>query len=155
MSGVPATWPAVLAAAFALVVAQPVFADETLPPYRVTESGIPDSLTGRPGDPAAGRAAVVDRQNACLLCHSGPFPEQRHQGNLSPDLNGTGNRWSPAELRLRIVDASRLNAATIMPSYYKVDGLVRVGKPWQGKPILTAQQVEDVVAYLTILRGPP
>jgi L-cysteine S-thiosulfotransferase len=155
VSGGQATPRALLIATALALLAPQAAANEALRPYRVADGAIPVSLTGQPGDPAAGRAAVVDRQNACLLCHSGPFPEQRHQGDLSPDLRGTGSRWSAAELRLRLVDASRLNAATIMPSYYKVDGLTRVGKPWQGKPILTAQQVEDVVAYLTTLRDQP
>ena len=113
---------------------------------------IPAPLTGPRGDAERGRAIVTARQNTCLLCHSGPFPEQRFQGNLSPDLKGTGARWSEGQLRLRLVDASRLNAETIMPSYYKVDGLNRVATAWRGKPILTAEQIEDVVVYLTTLR---
>ncbi len=123
-----------------------------LRPYQVVGDAIPDSLTGAPGDPARGRAIVINRQNTCLLCHSGPFPDERFQGDLSPNLKGTGARWTAGELRLRMVDASRLNPATIMPSYYKVDGLTRVGAAWRGKPILTAEQIEDVVAYLTTLR---
>ena len=98
-------------------------AQEALVAYTVVGEAIPTSLTGKPGDPASGRAVVVKRENTCLLCHSGPFPEQRFQGDLSPSLKGTGARWSEGELRLRLVDASRLNPATIMPSYYRVDGL--------------------------------
>jgi sulfur-oxidizing protein SoxX len=127
-------------------------AQEALRPYQVAGNAIPASLTGAPSDPARGRAIVINRQNTCLLCHSGPFPEERFQGDLSPTLKGTGSRWTEGELRLRMVDASRLNPATIMPSYYKVDGLTRVGTAWRGKPILTAEQIEDVVAYLTTLR---
>ena len=123
-----------------------------LRPYQVVGDAIPDSLTGAPGDPAHGRAIVINRQNTCLLCHSGPFPDERFQGDLSPNLKGTGTRWTAGELRLRMVDASRLNPATIMPSYYKLDGLTRVGAAWRSKPILTAEQIEDVVAYLTTLR---
>jgi sulfur-oxidizing protein SoxX len=130
---------------------QTAHADE-LRPYTIVGDAIPQSLTGAPGDPARGRAIVVGRQNTCLLCHSGPFPEEKFQGNLSPDLKGTGSRWSEGELRLRLVDAAKLNAATIMPSYYRVDGLTRVGAPWRGKPILTAEQIEDVVAFLMTLR---
>ncbi len=101
----------------------------------VVGSGIPASLTGKPGDPVRGRAIVANRQNTCLLCHSGPFPEKRLQGNVSPTLKGTGARWTEAELRLRLVDPGRLNPATIMPSYYKVDGLTRVASAWRDKPI--------------------
>lgn len=105
-----------------------------------------------PGDAERGRAIVLKRENTCLLCHSGPFPDERFQGDLSPNLAGAGARWSEGQLRLRLVDASRLNPATIMPSYYRVDGLTRVGATWRGKPILTAEQIEDAVAYLTTLR---
>jgi sulfur-oxidizing protein SoxX len=101
---------------------------------------------------ARGRALVVERSSTCILCHSGPFPEQKFQGDLAPDLSGSGSRWSEGQLRLRLVDASRLNAATIMPSYYRVDGLDRVGTTWRGKPILSAEQIEDIVAYLITLR---
>jgi L-cysteine S-thiosulfotransferase len=120
--------------------------------YVVTAGAIPASLTGIPGDAARGRALVLDRASTCILCHSGPFPEARFQGDLAPSLAGAGSRWTEGQLRLRLVDASRLNPATIMPSYYRVDGLVRVGPAWRGKPILSAEQIEDIVAYLASLR---
>jgi sulfur-oxidizing protein SoxX len=127
-------------------------AQEALRAYEVVGNAIPNSLTGAPGDAERGRATVVKRENTCLLCHSGPFPEQRFQGDLSPNLKGTGSRWSEGELRLRLVDAARINPATIMPSYYRVDGLTRVAQNYRGKPVLTAEQIEDVVAYLKTLR---
>jgi len=133
------------------VLSQTASADE-LRPYAIVGDAIPASLTGTSGDPARGRAIVVARQNTCLLCHSGPFPEEKFQGDLSPNLAGSGTRWSEGELRLRLVDAAKLNAATIMPSYYRVDGLTRVAAPWRGKPILTAGEIEDVVAFLMTLR---
>ena len=115
--------------------------------------GIPRSLTGARGDPARGRAIVANRQvGLCLLCHRGPFPEERFQGDLAPDLRGAGARWSEGQLRLRIVDPSRVNPATIMPAYHRTEGLVRVAPAWRGKPVLTAEQIEDVVAFLTTLR---
>jgi sulfur-oxidizing protein SoxX len=124
-----------------------------LRPYTVVGDAIPDSLTGAKGDAERGRTIVVNRQvGLCLLCHSGPFPEERFQGTLAPDLKGAGLRSSEGQLRLRIVDASRLNADTIMPSYYRVDGLVRVAPAFQGKPVLTAEQIEDVIAYLATMR---
>lgn len=127
-------------------------AQDALHRFEVVGDAIPSSLTGAPGDPARGRAIVLKRENTCLLCHSGPFPDERFQGDLSPSLAGAGARWSEGQLRLRLVDASRLNPATIMPSYYRVDGLTRVAPAWRGKPILTAEQIEDVVAYLATLR---
>ena len=121
--------------------------------YAVVGDAITESLTGAPGDPARGRAIVANRHlGLCLLCHSGPFPEERLQGNLAPDLSGAGSRSTEGQLRLRIVDAGRLNSATIMPPYYRVDGLNRVAANFRGKPILTAEQIEDVVAFLATLR---
>jgi L-cysteine S-thiosulfotransferase len=127
-------------------------APEPLRPYRIVDDTIPEPLTGAPGDPARGRVIVINRQNTCLLCHSGPFPEEKFQGNLSPDLTGTGARWSEGQLRLRMVDARHLNPDTIMPSYYRVTDLVRVAPAFRGKPILNAEQIEDVVAFLGTLR---
>ena len=127
-------------------------AAQELRSYTVVGDAIPHSLTGSAGDAARGRALVVERSSTCILCHSGQFPEQKFQGDLAPDLTGSGSRASEGQLRLRLVDASRLNAATIMPSYYRVDGLNRVGTPWRGKPILSAEQIEDIVAYLVSLR---
>jgi sulfur-oxidizing protein SoxX len=124
---------------------------QALRPYAVVGDAIPEPLTTR-GDATRGRALVVDRTSTCILCHNGPFPEQKFQGDLAPDLAGTGSRWSEGQLRLRLVDGSRLNEATIMPSYYRVDGLHRVGPAWRGKPILSAEQIEDIVAYLVTLR---
>lgn len=125
---------------------------DALAPYKIVGDGIPESLTGKPGDAVHGRALVLDRTNTCILCHSGPFPETRFQGDLAPDLAGAGNRWSTSQLRLRLVDASRLNPETIMPSYYRIDGLTRVGRSFAGKPILSAAEIEDIVAYLATLR---
>jgi sulfur-oxidizing protein SoxX len=125
---------------------------QQLRPYTVSGDSVPQSLTGTPGDPVRGRALVIERTSTCILCHSGPFPEEKFQGDLAPNLSGSGSRWSAGQLRLRLVDASRLNPATIMPSYYRVDGLERVASAWRGKPILTAEQIEDIVAYLATLR---
>ena len=117
------------------------------------QDAIPESLTGAKGDPTQGRAIVASRQiGLCLLCHSGPFPEERFQGNLAPDLRGAGRRWSEGQLRLRIVDSGRLNPSSIMPAYHRTEGLVRVAPAYRGKPVLSAAQIEDVVAFLTTLR---
>ena len=121
--------------------------------FTVVGDAIPASLTGAAGDAARGRAIVVNRQvGLCLLCHTGPFPEERFQGSLAPDLRGAGSRWSAAQLRLRFVDSSRLKPDTIMPSYYRIDHLDAGRAAWQGKPVLTAQQIEDVVSFLVTLR---
>jgi sulfur-oxidizing protein SoxX len=138
--------------AIVVSVAPPSLA-QGVQPYTVVGDGIARSLTGKPGDAARGRAIVGNRTvGLCLLCHSGPFPEERFQGNLAPDLSGAGARWSEAQLRLRVANAARLNPDTIMPPYYRVDGLHRVGKSFAGKPILTAEQIEDIVAWLATLK---
>ena len=113
---------------------------------------IPASLTGAKGDPARGRAIVANRQvGLCLLCHSGPFPEERFQGDLAPDLRSAA-RLSESQIRQRIVDSTKLNPQSIMPAYYRTEGLERVAPAYRGKTILSAEQVEDVVAYLTTLK---
>ena len=113
---------------------------------------VPASLTGSKGDPERGRAIVASRQvGQCLLCHSGPIPEERFQGDLAPSLKGAGKRWTEAQLRQRIVDSRKLNPSTIMPSYYRTEGLSRVAPAFRGKPLLSAEQIEDVVAYLGTL----
>lgn len=113
-------------------------------------------LTEQPGDAARGRDIVADnRKGLCLLCHSGPFPEVRFQGDLAPDLRGAGARLSAAELRQRVVDSRVVNPDTIMPPYHSIVGLNRVGEGWQDSTILTPQEVEDVVAFLATLKGEP
>ena len=121
--------------------------------YVVVGDTIPEPLGGLPGDSTRGRAIVANRQvGLCLLCHTGPFPEERAQGTLAPNLAGAGGRWSEGQLRLRIVDSRRLNPDTIMPSYFRAAEGRRVGKAFRDQPVLDAQQVEDVVAFLVTLR---
>ena len=124
-----------------------------LPPVEIVGDAIPKSLTGQAGDPAHGRKLVVDRQHGlCLLCHTGPFPEERFQGTLAPDLGGAGARWSEGQLRLRLVDSSKVKPDTIMPSYYRTEGLTRVARAWEGRPALTGQDIEDILSFLQTLK---
>src|SRR5580700_11100373 len=124
-----------------------------LVPYAVVGDAIPASLTGAKGDSVRGRAIVADHNRGlCLLCHSGPFPEDKFQGNIAPDLSGAGSRSSEGQLRLRIVDAGKINPNTIMPPFYRIDGLIRVAGAYRDKPVFTPVEIEDVVAYLMTLK---
>lgn len=113
---------------------------------------IDQPLTAQPGDPASGYAVVIRQSSTCTLCHAGPFPNPHLQGDVGPDLRGVGARLTIPQLRAQLVDARALDPATVMPAFHRTDHLTNVGQPWQGKPILTAQEVEDVVAYLATLK---
>jgi L-cysteine S-thiosulfotransferase len=144
---------AALALALAVVPAGAAQVDSAAPAYAMVGDAIPSPLNGARGNPARGREVIVNRQvGLCLLCHSGPFPEERFQGTLAPDLAGTGARLSEGQIRLRIVDPGRLNPGTIMPAYYRTEGLTRVAPAFRGKTVLTAEQIEDIVAFLVTLR---
>ena len=120
----------------------------------VVGDSILESLSLSPGDVKRGRAIVASRQTGlCLLCHSGPFPEERFQGNLAPELSVSASRLSAPQLRARIVNAGHFNPGTIMPTYYKTDNLVRVAPKFVGQPILNEQEIEDVVAFLVSLNN--
>lgn len=130
-------------------------AGEALVPYRVDADRIDAPLTGHVGDPVRGRAIVLDLHGStCLLCHAGPFPEQRFQGTIGPSLDGVGDRLSAGQIRLRLIDASVVNPDTVMPRFYATAGLTRVARAYAGRPVLEAEQIEDVVAFLTTLRAP-
>jgi len=144
------------AAVSAFTAATPVCAAaQDLAAFRVEGDRIPAPLTAEPGDAARGRAAVLGREAGnCLLCHAVPDSGERFMGNLGPSLAGVGARLSAAQLRLRLVDAQRVVPESIMPSYYRIDGLRSVAAAWRGKPMLSAQQIEDAVAYLATLKEP-
>jgi L-cysteine S-thiosulfotransferase len=136
-----------------LVCGLAVAGAETLQPFVVIGDAIPQPLTGRSGDPKRGRAVVVSRElGNCLLCHRMPVSDERFYGNMGPDLAGVAARLSEGQIRLRIVDESRIRPTTVMPAYYRVDGFTRVMPAYRGRPILTAEQVEDAVAFLVTLR---
>jgi len=134
-------------------IAGAVMAQTEVRTYRVMGDAIPESLTKTPGDARRGQAIVANRTiGLCVLCHRVPGVGKHFYGDLATDLAGAGNRWNAGQLRLRIVDASRLKRDSIMPPYYRVDGLQRVAQAYRGKPILSAAQIEDIVAYLETLK---
>ena len=110
--------------------------------------GIPAPLTRAAGNPERGQAIVVGRQANCLLCHAIPESGGHVAGNIGPSLAGVGARLTEAQIRIRIVDPLQVNRDSIMPSYYRLEGRVRVATDYRGSPVLDAQQIEDVVAYL-------
>ncbi len=140
---------------FMLACALLVMTDQADPAYAqaVTDGVIPESLTGQPGDATKGRLIVLSRQTGlCILCHNGPFPEERFQGNLGPDLGVSAAALSAGQLRAHIVDASQFNPNSIMPSYYRKEPFTRELPQYVGKSILSAQEIEDVVAFLVSLK---
>jgi sulfur-oxidizing protein SoxX len=155
------TWVWLLAARVALAVLVPLATPvcsraqepEQLVDYRVVDGAIRTPLTDQPGDATRGRRIVLDRDRGdCTICHAMPLPQRQFHGTIGPPLDGAGSRYTAAELRLRVVDPKVLNPATLMPAYYNVTGLHRVLERYRHQPILTAQEVEDVVAYLATLR---
>lgn len=102
-------------------------------------------------DPLRGRAIALGRDGNCLLCH-GLADAGRPTGNLAPSLDGVAARLGAGQIRQRVVNPALTNPNTIMPAYFVVDGLRQVAEPWRGKPILDAQQIEDLVAWLQTLR---
>ena len=105
------------------------------------------------GNSQAGRTIVASRQKGlCLLCHSGPFPEEPFQGNIAPNLSDLVANLSATQLRARIMNPAITNPQTIMPSYYQPEHLTRVSKPYQGQSILSLKEIDDVVTYLMTLK---
>jgi sulfur-oxidizing protein SoxX len=121
-------------------------------PYTISGDAIQTPLTAASGDAVRGREIVIGRDANCLLCHSIPEPAQRFMGNVAPSLAGVGSRLTPGQLRLRVVDPTRIKPDVVMPAYHRTHGLDRVMEQYRGKPVLDAQQIEDVVAYLSTLR---
>ncbi|MCY4431594.1 MAG: sulfur oxidation c-type cytochrome SoxX [Rhodospirillales bacterium] len=150
MRMVLAVW---LPAVVALAAAAPSTAgSDPIAIYQIVGDAIPAPLDDLDGDPARGRAIVAGRKGNCLACHQAPIPEEPFHGNLGPPLDGIGSRASAGALRLRLVAPRTLNPDTVMPAFHQVEGLRRVLAPHRGSPILTAQEIEDVIAYLVTLR---
>ncbi|MFU1479112.1 sulfur oxidation c-type cytochrome SoxX [Roseovarius sp. C7] len=139
-----------------------VSAAEIAPSDVTYEDGaVAQSLTGEPGDATRGREIVGSKKlGNCVACHMvSDQSEVPFHGEIGPPLDGAGERWSEAELRGIVANAKMMFDGSMMPSFYKTEGFIRPGKAYTGKaaddtfgPVLTAQQIEDVVAYLTTLK---
>ncbi|OYX73164.1 MAG: sulfur oxidation c-type cytochrome SoxX [Rhizobiales bacterium 32-66-11] len=142
-----------MAAGLAIFAAPPLYAQEAPLAYAVAGDAIERPLAGQAGDAARGAALMGDRHKSlCVLCHSGPFGPVQLQGTLAPDLTGIGDRLSPGQIRLRIVDMKALQPESLMPAYYRIADAPRVAAAWREKPLLTAGEIEDLVAYLSTLK---
>jgi L-cysteine S-thiosulfotransferase len=144
-------WLLVIAVAYCGVFAACADTSSRQPPGTLGDA-IEDPLTAAPGDPVRGREIVVGRDGNCLFCHAIPETRERFMGNIGPPLSGVGSKLTAGQLRLRIVDPTRLKPDVVMPAYHRVDGLDQVARQYRGRPILDAQQVEDVIAYLLTLK---
>lgn len=133
--------------------ANAIAAEKMMVKYTIKDDAIAKSLTGKPGDPKNGRKLAINRKlGNCLACHVMPIPEQTFHGLVGPDLNGVASRRSAGEIRLLIVNPKIVNPGTIMPAFYRTEGFHRVMKKFQGKTMLSAEQVEDLVAYTMTLK---
>ena len=118
----------------------------------IVADGIPRALTEAPSDPIRGMQVFVGRdQGHCVLCHIVSDLDVEFQGNVGPDLTYVADRLTPSQLRLRVVDYQIVRPGTLMPSYYRIHDLYQVGREYQDEPVLSAQDIEDVVAYLATL----
>jgi sulfur-oxidizing protein SoxX len=124
-------------------------AASALLPYDIRGDAVPEALGGLTGDAERGKAIVLDRRRGnCLICHAFPIEGEPFQGEIGPPMTGVASRLTKAQIRLRLIDQSRLNPETIMPPFYRVEGLTNVAPEYEGRPALDAQEIEDVVAYL-------
>jgi sulfur-oxidizing protein SoxX len=141
----------------ASLAAFPAAAQQAAPPplvkFEIKDGAIAAPLTGKSGDAQKGREVVVNRQQGnCLACHAIKTLEREpYHGNTAPSLDGLAGRMKEGEIRLRVVDGTKVNPDTMMPPFYRADGLNKVMTRFQGRTILTAEQVEDVVAFLQTL----
>ena len=137
-----------------LLAAVPGAQADALVPFEVVEDTIPAPLTSEPGDAQRGRAVYVDRDRGhCLLCHVSTHVQEPFAGTIGPDLSDVAEVYDAGQLRYRVVDSTLMNPDTVMPAYYRVEGLAQVDAAFEGKPVLTAQEVEDLIAFLLTFRG--
>ena len=143
-----------IVAGIASAIALPLGAQDIMPmSVAFNDGAVEQSLTGKAGDPAEGRKAFMGRKlGNCLACHeNSDMAEQPFHGEVGPSLDGVGDRWNAAELRGIISNSKEMFTETIMPAFYIDSGYERPLEDFAGKSILSAQQVEDIVAYLLTL----
>lgn len=147
---------AVTAVGAGMALAEPVAPSDVA----FEDGAIAASLSGTAGNPAEGKVLMNKGAGNCIACHAvSDLNDLPFHGEIGPMLDGAGERWTEAELRGIVANAKIMFPETMMPSFYRTDGFIRVGDAYTGKaaegalePLLTAQQVEDVVAYLLTLK---
>lgn len=146
----PSVRRAAAVAVTAAGLAAPAGAQEARPETPVVDGdALARPLTDAPGDPARGAVLIADRaKSLCLLCHTGPYPAPHAHGDIGPDLSGVGARLSEAQIRLRVADMRRLDPQSVMPTFLTAGDGARPAAAWAGRPILTAAEIEDIVALL-------
>jgi len=128
-------------------------AGQEVAPFVVSGDAIAAPLGGLTGSAERGGRVVRNRETAnCLICHTIPDPAETFMGEVGPPLAGVGARLTPGQIRLRVIDPTLANPEAVMPAYHRVAGLVHVDARWRGRPVLSAQDIEDVVAYLSALK---
>lgn len=151
----------ILAVAALVAAGAGASAGEIAPTEVVIEDGaVKQSLTGVPGNLEEGKKIMNKGAGNCIACHQvSDLSDLPFHGNVGPSLDGVADRWTPEELRAILVDAKQVFPDTVMPSFYKTEGFIRPGDGFTGKaakgplkPLLTAQQIEDVIAYLMTLK---
>lgn len=150
-----------LAAAMSITLATPAVTEIAPTEVAFSEGKIEASLTGTPGDPQNGiKVMTTAALGNCVACHTvGALPEVQFPGDIAPPLDGVADRWTEAELRGIVANAKMTFDGSFMPAFYKTEGFIRPGGGYTGRapegdlpPILTGQQIEDVVAYLLTLK---
>ncbi len=135
-----------------LLALAPAGASEVVP-FQAAGDAIEQPLRALSGNAARGAQVVKNRETGnCLICHAIPDRTERFQGEIGPPLAGVGLRLTEGQIRLRLVDPTQVNPRAIMPAYHRVSGLTNVDTRYAGRPVLGAQEIEDVVAYLASLK---
>ncbi len=150
-------WARLFAMAVAVSASGGIASAADLAPGEVpfTDDGVTVSLTGMPGNAEAGASVFKDRKlGNCLACHANQaMSKELFHGDVGPALDGVADRWSEAELRAIVTDSKKgLSEDTVMPGFYSLNLGAHVADDFKDKTILSAQQVEDVVAYLSTLK---
>lgn len=150
-----------LASAVAFAAATPALSEMAPKDVAYVEGAVEASLTGTPGNPDEGvKVMTTNALGNCVACHQvNAIPNVQFPGNIAPPLDGVADRWSEAQLRGIVANAKMTFEGSFMPAFYKTEGFIRPGAAYSGKapegdlpPILSAQQIEDVVAFLMTLK---